>query len=296
MSNPTLKTTELSSQSLFVGDVEFCVAPLGGHSRPDTLVIVKPIEAVHAYRALMSSLDSPFIVELGIAYGGSVGLLALEAQPARMVAIEKDPNRVELLDDFLEEHGLDSRVSLHYGVDQADRVRLASIVDEEFRDSRIDVVIDDASHMYGQTVATFETLFPLLRPGGRYIIEDWNCDHAIRSMLAAAYRDKESPYHDWATAAVRGELSARNEGQDPLTAVAVSALKREDGLTSRASLPLSRLAAELVLGVAEPDNGIAAVSTNQFWLEVERDAQPLGSDFALGSACRDHFGTLSTDL
>src|SRR4029077_11377083 len=37
----------------------------------------------------------------------------------------------------------------------------------------IDVVIDDASHLYGPTRRSFEILFPLLKPGGAYIIEDW---------------------------------------------------------------------------------------------------------------------------
>ena len=35
-------------------------------------------------------------------------------------------------------------------------------------------MIDDASHMYEHTKVSFETLFPLLRPGGQYIIEDWS--------------------------------------------------------------------------------------------------------------------------
>jgi hypothetical protein len=35
-------------------------------------------------------------------------------------------------------------------------------------------VLDDASHQYEPTKASFETLFPLLRPGGLYIIKDWS--------------------------------------------------------------------------------------------------------------------------
>lgn len=38
-------------------------------------------------------------------------------------------------------------------------------------------MIDDASHLYRQTRASFEALFPLLRPGGLYIIEDWPWGH-----------------------------------------------------------------------------------------------------------------------
>jgi hypothetical protein len=37
-------------------------------------------------------------------------------------------------------------------------------------------VIDDASHAYAHTRRAFEVLFPLLRPGGWYAIEDWSWD------------------------------------------------------------------------------------------------------------------------
>ena len=37
-----------------------------------------------------------------------------------------------------------------------------------------DLIIDDASHLYSETKTSFETLFPQLRPGGLYIIEDWS--------------------------------------------------------------------------------------------------------------------------
>ena len=38
-------------------------------------------------------------------------------------------------------------------------------------------VIDDASHTYEETRASFEFLFPLLSPGGIYVIEDWSWAH-----------------------------------------------------------------------------------------------------------------------
>jgi SAM-dependent methyltransferase len=38
----------------------------------------------------------------------------------------------------------------------------------------LDLVFDDASHFYRFSKVSFETLFPLLRPGGLYVIEDWS--------------------------------------------------------------------------------------------------------------------------
>jgi hypothetical protein len=64
------------------------------------------------------------------------------------------------------------RLKTYWGIDQADRQALCEIVGREF-DGALDLVIDDASHAYEPTRASFETLFPYLRPGGFYIIEDW---------------------------------------------------------------------------------------------------------------------------
>jgi hypothetical protein len=44
---------------------------------------------------------------------------------------------------------------------------------DEFGQDPLDLVIDDASHLYGPSLATFETLFPALREGGLYVLEDW---------------------------------------------------------------------------------------------------------------------------
>lgn len=37
-----------------------------------------------------------------------------------------------------------------------------------------DLIVDDASHEGTATTRTFELLWPLVRPGGYYVVEDWN--------------------------------------------------------------------------------------------------------------------------
>lgn len=43
-----------------------------------------------------------------------------------------------------------------------------------------DIIIDDGAHMNVLTIATFEYLFPKLRPGGIYVIEDTVCTGELR--------------------------------------------------------------------------------------------------------------------
>jgi hypothetical protein len=50
-------------------------------------------------------------------------------------------------------------------------------VDDHLAGRPLDLVVDDASHLVGPTRASFNTLFPRLRPGGFYIIEDWSWAH-----------------------------------------------------------------------------------------------------------------------
>lgn len=53
--------------------------------------------------------------------------------------------------------------------DQTNEVKLKSIVKII---GNPDIIIDDASHIQSNTIKSFEILFPLLKPGGLYCIED----------------------------------------------------------------------------------------------------------------------------
>jgi Methyltransferase domain len=84
--------------------------------------------------------------------------------------------------------GLGDKVATHWGVDQSDQEELRDIAQQEF-DGPLDLVIDDASHFYAPTKASFEALFPLLRKGGLYVIEDWGWEHTQEFV---------DPEHPWA--------------------------------------------------------------------------------------------------
>jgi SAM-dependent methyltransferase len=54
--------------------------------------------------------------------------------------------------------------------DQADRDFLLQVVDAS--GGHFDVIIDDGGHYVDQQLTSFRVLFPVLRPGGIYVIED----------------------------------------------------------------------------------------------------------------------------
>ena len=62
----------------------------------------------------------------------------------------------------------ESRVRTYLG-SQADSEFLRRVIDEI---GDPDIVIDDGSHRSEHVIASFETLFPLLRDGGIYVVED----------------------------------------------------------------------------------------------------------------------------
>ena len=112
------------------------------------------------------------IFEIGIHRGGSTAYLTEYLKPRRIAAIDiSEPAAV--LDAWIAAEGRHDQVRPFYHVDQADAARLDAICAEVFGDERLDLVEDDASHVLDKTRASFNALFPRLREGGLYIIEDW---------------------------------------------------------------------------------------------------------------------------
>lgn len=63
---------------------------------------------------------------------------------------------------------------MHYA-DQSDSASITAL--KEAFPVEFDVILDDASHMYGPTVNAFVNLFPAVKSGGMYMIEDCQSDH-----------------------------------------------------------------------------------------------------------------------
>jgi cephalosporin hydroxylase len=60
------------------------------------------------------------------------------------------------------------RIKIYQG-DQSDAAFLQRVSSAE---GPFDIIIDDGSHIQSHIIASFETLFPILKPGGIYVIED----------------------------------------------------------------------------------------------------------------------------
>jgi predicted O-methyltransferase YrrM len=179
---PKLEWDQQAPNRLTIGDTDFNLAALFPARNDQRMVIHKTQEMLAVLAAAIEDVGPRNIVELGIAQGGSTALLAQLTRPKKLVAIEKDAAAVPALDEYIASHGLQDVVKTCYGIDQADQSALDEIMDSEFGAEPLDFVIDDASHLLHETRVSFNRLFPRVRPGGIYMIEDWTWGHFTKDL------------------------------------------------------------------------------------------------------------------
>jgi cephalosporin hydroxylase len=143
----------------------------------ECFILYKPKNLIEQYERFFSyheEFQPQNVFELGMWEGGSVAFWFEVLKPKKHIAIDlraiKDSAHFQ---KYVNSRGLNDRLKTYWQTNQADSARLKQIVKQEFGEQLLDLVIDDASHLYEQTKISFETLFPLLRPGCFYIIEDW---------------------------------------------------------------------------------------------------------------------------
>lgn len=118
------------------------------------------------------------IMEIGIWDGGSLVIWNELFMPSKLVGVDFRQDRCDskYFEAYIEKNDFSSRIKTYWGTNQADRNVMLEIYAREFQEP-LDLIIDDASHFYEETRASFEILFPKLREGGLYIIEDWAWMH-----------------------------------------------------------------------------------------------------------------------
>ena len=241
-----------------VDDVEFEHSFEKGSSACP-LYIRKQRPLIEATVELLQRQRFDNIVELGIAQGGSTALLAMVADPRKLVAVELSEDRIPALDEFIAQRCLTDVVRPWFGVDQGDRGRLASIVGDEFGGEALDLVIDDASHSYEETRASFETLFPFLRPDGVYVIEDWAWQLHYQYLVSAVS----------GLDAAHLEEAAANSAHDEERAK--SGRPAGQGWSKRLRpIPLETLILQLVLARACSGDVVHDLAIGKHWVEVRR--------------------------
>ncbi|MDE0951581.1 MAG: class I SAM-dependent methyltransferase [Halioglobus sp.] len=146
---------------------------------PGRVCLRKNRTFTNRYLELAEEFKQCRMVEVGVDRGGSTSFFTKLFQPEALLAIELSEGPLPVLTDFLAQHDPQGKINLQLGVNQADRVRVPELVNSTFADKPLDIVVDDASHLLQPTTATFEMLFPRLRPGGLYVIEDWSFRHLI---------------------------------------------------------------------------------------------------------------------
>jgi cephalosporin hydroxylase len=163
----------------------------------DSISILKDRQFIQLYCELFAARPRK-IFEIGFFQGGMPLFIADmqepvaegDGDPLHIVGIDYWPPS-EALDQIITHHELGSTIKLHGGILQDDVKAIHSILESEYHGQPLDLIIDDCSHQYNETKICFENFFSQLKPGGKYVIEDWGWQH----WLGEPWQSDKSPFH-----------------------------------------------------------------------------------------------------
>lgn len=118
----------------------------------------------HAYGSLLPDRDAvKMVMEVGITDGGSMLAWREIFQSAHVVGLDIEPSALQP----------GPRLEVHLG-SQADRgaVLRAATNDGREPERRFDLIVEDAAHRLEYNLLTLFWLWPYLKPGGLYVIEE----------------------------------------------------------------------------------------------------------------------------
>jgi hypothetical protein len=102
------------------------------------------------------------VLEIGVLDGGSLCMWREYFPHAKLFAIDVEPRTLAWKDRIR-----DCTVSL---VDQGDLAQLNGFV--QSTGGNFDLIIEDGGHQMHQQLLSFEVLYPAVKPGGAYVLED----------------------------------------------------------------------------------------------------------------------------
>ena len=147
-----------------------------GRTAGEVVALLKDRKFIEIYEDLLNELRPERILEIGFFQGGMPLLMAGLVEPEKIVGVDYLQPSDDLL-AMITTAGLEDTIRLYGNTLQADLPSMQRIVKTEFGDQPIDLIIDDASHEYENSRGCFQELFGYLRPGGKYVIEDWGWLH-----------------------------------------------------------------------------------------------------------------------
>lgn len=153
--------------------IDITPGPKRRESETENFTLVKTKSFINQYLS-MTSENFGHILELGIFQGGSLVFFDKIFKPNRMVGLDIMPNKIPALENYIKSNA--THIKTYYKSSQGDERLLQKIVKDDL-EGQLDLVVDDASHLYELTKESFSVLFPLLRAGGTYLIEDWAWSH-----------------------------------------------------------------------------------------------------------------------
>lgn len=177
-----LKRPEFLNHDTFrIDNILFEVLVGGDLSRSATdankVVLLKGWDFVEKELAELEDLKISRMMEIGIWQGGSAVLWPLVTGLTTYVGLDIQGADFEF-PQAVRNHPRFRTVSLHGHISQDDRAKVSAVIECQL-DGPLDLIIDDASHQYFFSKRTFDILFPKLRAGGVYIIEDWAWAHWV---------------------------------------------------------------------------------------------------------------------
>ena len=173
------------------------VTQYDGKTSSDAIAILKNRRFIQLYRELLAPRPRK-IFEIGFYQGGMPLFIAdmqepdteEDGDPLHIVGIDYWPPS-EALEQIITRHDLGSTIKLQGGILQDDAKTIHSILASEYHGQPLDLIIDDCSHQYHETKTCFENLFTQLKPGGKYVIEDWGWQH----WPGEPWQSDKSPFH-----------------------------------------------------------------------------------------------------
>lgn len=121
---------------------------------------------IDLYSDQMTKRSNVSVLEIGVEYGHSIAMWQEYFINSKVYGIDIKQNKLEFeIDNFI----LGDATS-------------PEVIKKNFARNKFDYVVDDGSHTIADQIASFDLIFPKMKKGGKYFIEDVNGNPAIDAI------------------------------------------------------------------------------------------------------------------